>query len=195
HAQPLPQVVAVVQPGKTLGGPAEAVERRQGHVLLVGGPARDAVQPAARERHQVGEVALPQGLGGGGVPRAEQGDPGGDGGVVGHVDSPLPSDGEILPRVVSARQGSPTSLSERRSSSQPVVECGRGNLVPRTVQSGNLRVPAFSPSCSAPIITSTGEVPEWPIGPVSKTGVGAILPRVRIPPSPLTSFSLSFALL
>src|SRR5207253_235595 len=30
-----------------------------------------------------------------------------------------------------------------------------------------------------------GEVPERPIGPVSKTGVGAILPRVRIPPSPL----------
>src|SRR5438874_13785493 len=32
-----------------------------------------------------------------------------------------------------------------------------------------------------------GEVPEWPIGPVSKTGVGASLPRVRIPPSPLAS--------
>src|SRR5262245_49635937 len=30
-----------------------------------------------------------------------------------------------------------------------------------------------------------GEVPEWPIGPVSKTGVDASLPRVRIPPSPL----------
>src|SRR5262249_10726558 len=105
HAQPLPQVVAVVQPGKTLGGPAEAVERRQGHVLLVGGPARDAVQPAARERHQAGEVALPQGLGGGGVPRAEQGDPGGDGGVVGHVDSPVAEREEILLPAVSARQG------------------------------------------------------------------------------------------
>src|SRR5262249_27796855 len=115
HAQPLPQVVAVVQPGKTLGGPAEAVERRQGHVLLVGGPARDAVQPAARERHQAGEVALPQGLGGGGVPRAEQGNPGGDGGVVGHVDSPLPSDGEILLPAVSARQGSSTGLVRKAS--------------------------------------------------------------------------------
>ena len=31
-----------------------------------------------------------------------------------------------------------------------------------------------------------GEVPERPIGPVSKTGVAAMLPRVRIPPSPLT---------
>src|SRR5207237_1283733 len=30
------------------------------------------------------------------------------------------------------------------------------------------------------------EVPEWPIGPVSKTGVVAISPRVRIPPSPLS---------
>src|SRR5438445_8683132 len=30
-----------------------------------------------------------------------------------------------------------------------------------------------------------GEVPERPIGPVSKTGVDASLPRVRIPPSPL----------
>lgn len=29
-----------------------------------------------------------------------------------------------------------------------------------------------------------GEVPEWPIGPVSKTGVAATRPRVRIPPSP-----------
>src|SRR5215208_5136168 len=29
-----------------------------------------------------------------------------------------------------------------------------------------------------------GEVPEWSIGPVSKTGVAARLPRVRIPPSP-----------
>jgi len=30
-----------------------------------------------------------------------------------------------------------------------------------------------------------GEVPERPIGPVSKTGVAATSPRVRIPPSPL----------
>src|SRR4051794_24876561 len=30
-----------------------------------------------------------------------------------------------------------------------------------------------------------GEVPERPIGPVSKTGVDESLPRVRIPPSPL----------
>src|SRR5262249_30937010 len=29
-----------------------------------------------------------------------------------------------------------------------------------------------------------GEVPEWSIGPVSKTGVRATVPRVRIPPSP-----------
>src|SRR5439155_3155734 len=29
-----------------------------------------------------------------------------------------------------------------------------------------------------------GEVPEWLIGPVSKTGVVARSPRVRIPPSP-----------
>src|SRR5262249_55665935 len=33
---------------------------------------------------------------------------GGDGGVVGHVDSPGRIDGEILPPAVSARQGSPT---------------------------------------------------------------------------------------
>ena len=31
----------------------------------------------------------------------------------------------------------------------------------------------------------SGEVPEWLIGPVSKTGVVARSPRVRIPPSPL----------
>jgi hypothetical protein len=30
-----------------------------------------------------------------------------------------------------------------------------------------------------------GEVPEWSNGPVSKTGVRATVPRVRIPPSPL----------
>src|SRR5579875_1462161 len=33
--------------------------------------------------------------------------------------------------------------------------------------------------------TKQGEVPERPIGPVSKTGVTATSPRVRIPPSPL----------
>jgi hypothetical protein len=33
-----------------------------------------------------------------------------------------------------------------------------------------------------------GEVPEWSIGPVSKTGVPARVPWVRIPPSPPTSF-------
>lgn len=37
---------------------------------------------------------------------------------------------------------------------------------------------------NAVLWSALGEVPEWPIGPVSKTGVGAILPRVRIPPSP-----------
>jgi hypothetical protein len=31
---------------------------------------------------------------------------------------------------------------------------------------------------------TTGEVTEWPNVPVSKTGVGATSPRVRIPPSP-----------
>ena len=31
-----------------------------------------------------------------------------------------------------------------------------------------------------------GEVPEWLIGPVSKTGVPYWVPRVRIPPSPLS---------
>ena len=31
---------------------------------------------------------------------------------------------------------------------------------------------------------STGEMPEWSIGPVSKTGVGLRLPRVQIPVSP-----------
>src|SRR6266699_2848812 len=31
----------------------------------------------------------------------------------------------------------------------------------------------------------TGEVPEWPIGSVSKTDVALAPPRVRIPPSPL----------
>src|SRR5262245_54440026 len=36
-------------------------------------------------------------------------------------------------------------------------------------------------------IRAFGEVPERPIGPVSKTGVGATRPRVRIPPSPLFS--------
>ena len=30
----------------------------------------------------------------------------------------------------------------------------------------------------------SGEVPEWSIGPVSKTGVPSRVPWVRIPPSP-----------
>ena len=34
--------------------------------------------------------------------------------------------------------------------------------------------------------TTAGEVTEWPNVPVSKTGVGATSPRVRIPPSPLS---------
>src|SRR5262245_64200073 len=46
----------------------------------------------------------------------------------------------------------------------------------------------FSSPSRNSIMTSTltGEVPERPIGPVSKTGVAAMLPRVRIPPSPLS---------
>src|SRR5262245_40769550 len=40
-----------------------------------------------------------------------------------------------------------------------------------------------------PLLHTSGEVPERPIGPVSKTGVGAISPRVRIPPSPLQHLS------
>src|SRR6516164_3442393 len=43
----------------------------------------------------------------------------------------------------------------------------------------------------ARIVTSRigliGEVPEWPNGPVSKTGRGLAPSRVRIPPSPLSS--------
>lgn len=35
------------------------------------------------------------------------------------------------------------------------------------------------------MIADPGEVPEWPNGPVSKTGVPFGVPRVRIPPSPL----------
>src|SRR5690242_4643046 len=35
------------------------------------------------------------------------------------------------------------------------------------------------------VLIDFGEVPERPIGPVSKTGVAEMLPRVRIPPSPL----------
>ncbi len=35
------------------------------------------------------------------------------------------------------------------------------------------------------VVNLFGEVPERPIGPVSKTGVAATSPRVRIPPSPL----------
>ena len=36
-----------------------------------------------------------------------------------------------------------------------------------------------------------GEVPEWLIGPVSKTGVVARSPRVRIPPSPFTPYRVT----
>ena len=39
------------------------------------------------------------------------------------------------------------------------------------------------------IIAGPGEVPEWPNGPVSKTGVPFGVPRVRIPPSPLLSMA------
>ena len=42
--------------------------------------------------------------------------------------------------------------------------------------------PAIRQTCRC--ARSPGEVPEWPIGTVSKTVVGASLPWVRIPPSP-----------
>src|SRR5438105_3914666 len=46
-------------------------------------------------------------------------------------------------------------------------------------------LPGFPRRRSGFAVGIVGEVPERPIGPVSKTGVDASLPRVRIPPSPL----------
>ena len=53
----------------------------------------------------------------------------------------------------------------------------------RTKPAGSLECVEECEECrSAPC---PGEVTEWPIVPVSKTGVGESPPRVRIPPSPL----------
>src|SRR5439155_18383465 len=64
--QHLPQVVAVVQlrEAALLGGAVEAVEGRQGDVLLVGGAPRQAAEFAAGAPDQEAEVALPEGAGG-----------------------------------------------------------------------------------------------------------------------------------
>ena len=42
-------------------------------------------------------------------------------------------------------------------------------------------------------VANPGEVPEWPIGSVSKTDDGLARPRVRIPPSPLVPFEFFWA--
>jgi hypothetical protein len=52
-------------------------------------------------------------------------------------------------------------------------------LVPLGSQPLRLRGPG-----RVPISARHGEVPEWPIGAVSKTVVRASVPWVRIPPSP-----------
>ena len=49
---------------REIDGEAETFEGAEGDVFLVVGPAPESAQPAARQPH---EVALPQGLSGGGV--------------------------------------------------------------------------------------------------------------------------------
>ena len=97
HEQP-PQVIAVIEPGITsAGGPAdEAVEGAQGGIFLVGhGPGRTA-EPVARQPDQGLEIALPELLGGIGIPGLEGGDPDGDGvlNLAGHA---------VLPRLRAVR--------------------------------------------------------------------------------------------
>ena len=53
------------------------------------------------------------------------------------------------------------------------------NRMERLTQGSRHKVQSFS------LHGHIGEVPEWPNGPVSKTGVPSRVPRVRIPPSPL----------
>src|SRR5262249_16739182 len=68
--------------------------------------------------------------------------------------------------------GMPASGLERRASPDPAAPGPRICLLPVFHR--------FYNTCTKP-----GEVPEWPIGSVSKTDVALALPRVRIPPSPL----------
>jgi hypothetical protein len=60
----LPQVVAVGQAGEAArpGAPAEGVGGAQGHVLLVGRPARGASEALAGQPDQAAEGALPDPL-------------------------------------------------------------------------------------------------------------------------------------
>src|SRR5258708_24965208 len=56
--------------------------------------------------------------------------------------------------------------------------------------SRRLRDAAAGYSARRTVAGRTGGVPEWLKGPVSKTGVGASLPWVRIPPPPLLTAEL-----
>src|SRR5262249_43188726 len=78
--QQLPEVVAVLQPGELapLGAAAEAVEGAEGHVLLVGGEARAALELLPGQADQPPEVALPELLGRGRVAGLELPEPVGD---------------------------------------------------------------------------------------------------------------------
>src|SRR5262249_19849171 len=64
------------------------------------------------------------------------------------------------------------------------------NLPPEWLLRWGLRRRLFAEICSLYNAgDDPGEMPEWLIGPVSKTGVAARLPRVRIPLSPLVNVS------
>src|SRR3954453_487876 len=86
----LPQVVAVLQlrEAALLGGPAEAVEGVQGHVLLVGRPPRRGPEFGPRQADQPPEVALPQPLRGLALALLESPDPVADRSGLRHSSSP-----------------------------------------------------------------------------------------------------------
>jgi hypothetical protein len=78
--QELPEVMTVVELGKAalFGGAAETVKSAQGHVFLIGGPARYAGQFVAGAGEQAPKIAFPQGLRAGPITRFEFRNPIGD---------------------------------------------------------------------------------------------------------------------
>src|SRR5262249_50385993 len=88
---------------------------------------------------------------------------------------------------LSPGSGRPEEENREASPDLTTYLCGPNDHPPsKGTRPRNGRERGFSELSEASIIICTsGEVPERPIGPVSKTGDGATRPRVRIPPSPL----------
>src|SRR5437016_4453274 len=70
--------VVELREAATAGSLAEAMERAEGHVLLIGGAARHPLEPQARQLDHLLEVTLPEFLGRGRLAGLELPDPVGD---------------------------------------------------------------------------------------------------------------------